>query len=246
MPYLSPGKKNKMRDELYHQKQAIRQILTSEKPLERVCEQLIYDLLEKVFCYQKKDLQLQKAVEKNRMDIFINNTTKTGIICECKRYNALKNELDKERTHKQLKNYCKKKGCEWGILTDAIRWEFYRYDLKKNELHVVSKASFTNITRHKISKNYCEPFFIFHADIKEKERRTEAEKQDILSKDKIYWLLHSQAVQNILFKEIRKRSKVECKNLKKELEKQIDNFFPINGHKPYNRKKNRNKKSEDK
>lgn len=61
MPYLSLGKKNKMRDELYHQKQAIRQILTSEKPLERVCEQLIYDLLEKVFCYQTKGFAVTES-----------------------------------------------------------------------------------------------------------------------------------------------------------------------------------------
>ncbi len=246
MLFLSDKKKKALKDGIVKHKEDIKQILNAERPLEAVSEDLIKELLIDAFGYKKTDLHLQERVVKTRVDIFISNATKTGIMCECKRYNARKSELDKERAHDQLQKYCKKQCCEWGILTDAVRWQFYRDDVKHNELQLVAEASFADINKRSVNDGYAERFFIFHSDVKETERKAYADKQNVLSNEKLYWFLHCKEVQDALCKQIRKRSNVTgYKNLKQALHDRINEMFPIQGPKPYERKKKQNKKQEE-
>lgn len=170
-------------------RQQIEKILHADNPKEEQSVFLIRDLLKDAFGYGENNLEPEVTTHGKRTDLTIHYVL-GDIICEAKRYNAQKSLLDKE-AKEQLYTYCCCEKCEWGILTDGIRWEFYWYPPKETEGKKIAEASFVDLPG-RITKKWCQPFNIFHA--KAQNRREYAKAMDAISVDNVRYCLRHEEV----------------------------------------------------
>lgn len=193
---------------------SIRKILAANKPLEAVSVDLIQDLLVHAFGYKKDWLEPQENISNKHVDIAI-HYPQAGIMCEGKKYDAAKSQLN-EKARKQLDVYCRTNVCEWGILTDGIRWEFYWYPqgkTKKNR-QKIAEANFTDLPK-RITSQYCEKFHIFHAEFSPQNRREYAKTKDTISPDNVIVWLRSEECFKALCKVIQKKENKKQKEMNK-------------------------------
>ena len=171
----------------------IRTILQADKPLEAVSINLIQGLLVDAFGYKEEELLPNENISNKHVDIAIHHPA-GGIMCEGKRYNPKASLLNAD-AQRQLDLYCHASVCEWGILTDGIRWEFYWYPFgkTKKDRQKIAEVDFIDLPT-KISRQYCEKFSIFHSKLDVKNRREYAKAQDAISAENVRWYLRHEEV----------------------------------------------------
>lgn len=201
---------------------SINKLLNQEHPLEAVSVQLISSILEDAFGYAKDCIYPQENINNKHVDLAIHYDKQT-FLCECKRFHK-KSHLDKDGTHNQLKSYCEAKQSEWGILTDGIRWELYCYDLKTKALEVIAKVDFLDLPK-RITKQYCEKFYIFHSKVSSKDRKLFRARKEALSQLSIYRIIHSIPCVNLIKKIIKQQTGYKVSN--EQLEKVLGRYFPL-------------------
>ncbi|MBR2082315.1 MAG: hypothetical protein IJ876_04830 [Elusimicrobiaceae bacterium] len=201
---LDKWSKDKLHAGIRKHSQHIREILKANKPLEAVSINLIQDLLIDAFGYQRDWLLPQENISNKHVDLAIQHPGAT-IMCEGKKYNASKSQLN-EDAQKQLDLYCRANVCEWGILTDGIRWEFYWYPFgkTKKDRQKFAEVDFMDLP-DRITQQYCEKFHIFHAKIAAKFRRNYADIQNTISTENIIVCLRQKEVFKTLCKVIQKK-----------------------------------------
>ena len=192
--------KEKLCDGISAHRKQIEKILQTDKPKEEQSVFLIRDLLKDAFGYKENDLNPQATTYGKRTDITIHYSL-GDIICEAKKYNAQKSLLDKD-AQDQLYRYCSYEKCEWGILTDGIRWEFYWYPKAQTEGKKFVEANLSPLPG-KITKKWCQQFNIFHAKVKN--RREYAKARDIILPENVIWWLRHEEVFKALCDVIRKK-----------------------------------------
>lgn len=195
-------------------KKSIRKILAASKPLEAESVNLIQDLLVHAFGYEKDRLEPQENVSNKHVDIAI-HYPQAGIMCEGKKYDAEKSQLN-EKAKKQLDVYCRTNVCEWGILTDGIRWEFYWYPQgkTKKDRQKIAEADFIDFPK-RITPQYCEKFHIFHSGFSPQNRREYAKTKDTISHDNVIVWLRSEECFKALCKVIQKKQNKKQKEMNK-------------------------------
>lgn len=193
---------------------SIRKILEANKPLEAVSINLIQNLLVDAFKYDREWLVPEENISNKHIDISIHHPC-AGIVCEGKKYDAEKSQLN-ETAKKQLDLYCRSKVCEWGILTDGIRWEFYYYPSGKvkKDRQKIAEVDFIDLPK-KITPRYCEKFYIFHAKVSSKDRREYAKTQDIISPDNVIVWLRNEECFKALCKVIQKKQNKSLQEINK-------------------------------
>ena len=204
-----------------------------DNPKEAESVKLICSILEHALGYN--DWIPQKNIGRKTADILINSVGRGKVICECKKYHPIRNCLD-TKAQEQLQKYCKDLNNEWGILTDGIRWQLYRYDKKDKEIKLAAEAHFFDFPK-KVNQSYCEQFYIFHNKISSDESYQYAAKYEALSKENIYWLLHSKEAVKCLWRLIKQNNTNVKPKFRALLEHRIDELFPITGRKPYEKSK---------
>lgn len=224
----------------------IRSLLEAKKSLEAVSINLIQDLLVDVFGYERDWLIPQENISNKHVDIAIRHPS-ASIMCEGKKYDAEKNQLN-DSAKRQLDLYCRAHVCEWGILTDGIRWEFYWYPLRKTkkERQKIAEADFIDLP-HRITTQYCEKFHIFHSKISPQERSKYARNHDLISPENmLVWLRHKEC-----FKALCKVIQTKQNKTLPEINKLIPHIYgcftqvlplPIGRNNPYDPIKNKVKR----
>ena len=225
-----------------HSKQ-IRKILQANNPIEEESIFLIRDLLKDAFGYGEDALSSQTKICGKRADITVHYSL-GDIVCEGKRYNAQKSLLD-ESAKKQLYRYCSCSKCEWGILTDGIRWEFYWFPLKQKEGKKFAGVDFVDL-KDKISLKYCKRFNIFHADVKNRQHYVKT--QEMISAENIRVWLREEKVFNVLCGVIKNKlhkKTAEINELKPLIYKHFADILPLpkNRNNPYDPLKKKQRKS---
>ncbi len=214
---------NDVCDGIRKHSKSIRKILESNNPLEAVSITLIQNLLVDAFGYDREWLLPEENISNKHIDIAIHHP-KEGIMCEGKKYCAAKSQLN-DVAKKQLDLYCRAKMCEWGILTDGIRWKFYWYPLgkTKKESQKITEVDFTDLPK-KITSQYCKKFHIFHAKVSPQERREYAKAQDMISQDNIIIWLRNEKIFNALCQVIKTKQKKKTAEMN-ELKQRIYTCF---------------------
>ena len=203
----------------------IEKILQAEQPNEELSVFLIRDLLKNAFGYQESALIPQATNYGKRADITVRYTL-GDVICEVKRYDAQRSLLGK-KAQDQLYCYCSYNKCEWGILTDGIRWEFYWFPPKKQEGKKFAEASFAPLPG-RITDKWCQQFYIFHAKVKNHLEYAKA--CDVISPENVIWWLRHKEGFNALCQVIQNRqgkTKAEVKKLIPLIYECFDKILPL-------------------
>lgn len=182
---------------------------------------LIIPLLNEAFGYKKEWICTEERIEKKRVDIIIKQP-QGFILCECKRFTE-KGSLS-DAAGKQLKEYCVQKGCEWGILTDGIRWQLWYWNSKIQQLELVKACDFMDLPQ-RITPNYCEKFYIFHSNVLNKERLEMKKRREALEENNIKKIIHSRPCLKVLQAEIKRIYKY--KPSEDSLRDMLQQYFPL-------------------
>lgn len=190
----------KLTDGVRNQAKTIKRIIHNRSLEKTDVLLLIIPLLNEAFGYEKEWICTEECIENKRIDIVIKQP-KGLILCECKRFTE-KGILANNACN-QLKEYCAKKGGEWGILTDGIRWQLWYWNAKNQQMELVKECDFMDLPQ-RITSNYCEKFYIFHSSVLDKERLKMKWHREALEENNIKKIIHSKPCLKVLQAEIKR------------------------------------------